>query len=177
MFISQLTRNAWACSAYECFVLRALRLSNKLLLLCQWTFEIVFKFGKSIVNTGIFSNNMWSPPSGLLHVILEDNRMQWHPPVIRHYINLWPCYRTRPSLTFYPIAGGFHNNCNGCDMPTAGAYSYKQMALFSLEHVCSNVETNLSHICLVSWLWDSSLPLYFYLIQVTLLFWHLFLAF
>ena len=31
VFISQLIRYAWACSSYECFILRAMRLSSKLL--------------------------------------------------------------------------------------------------------------------------------------------------
>ena len=41
VFISQLIRYARACSSYECFILRAMRLSNKLLR--QGTFEIVSK--------------------------------------------------------------------------------------------------------------------------------------
>ena len=45
VFISQLIRYARACSSYECFILRAMRLSNKLLGagICQGTFEIVSK--------------------------------------------------------------------------------------------------------------------------------------
>ena len=39
--------------------------------------------------------------------------MQWNPPLIRHYTNMWPCYRTwriteLPNLTFCRIARGFH---------------------------------------------------------------------
>ena len=45
VFISQLIRYARACSSYECFILRAVRLSNKLPRtgICQETFKIVSK--------------------------------------------------------------------------------------------------------------------------------------
>ena len=34
------------------------------------------------------------PLSCMLHGIPEDDHMQWHIPLIRHYTNLWPCYQT-----------------------------------------------------------------------------------
>ena len=41
----------------------------------------------------ILSNNMSPPPSQILHDILKDDPMQWHPPLIRHtWSNFWPCY-------------------------------------------------------------------------------------
>ena len=34
------------------------------------------------------------PLSILLHDILEDDYIEWDPPLIRHYTNFWPCYWT-----------------------------------------------------------------------------------
>ena len=59
VFISQLIRYARACSSYECFVLRAVRLSNKLLrqrYVKERLRSSLRKFGK-----GILSNKMNSP--------------------------------------------------------------------------------------------------------------------
>ena len=64
VFISQLIRYARACSSYECFILRAMQISNKLL--GQGYFKERLKSsprkqGSSMVGTGILSNNMNSP--------------------------------------------------------------------------------------------------------------------
>ena len=32
----------------------------------------------------------------MLHGILDDNNIQWNPPLVRHYTNLWPCYLSGP---------------------------------------------------------------------------------
>ena len=32
------------------------------------------------------------PLSRMLHDILDDDHLQWHPPLIRHYTNFWPYY-------------------------------------------------------------------------------------
>ena len=60
VFISELIRYARACSSYECFILRAMRLSNKLL--GQGYVKERLK-GSSMVGTGISPNNMRSPSS------------------------------------------------------------------------------------------------------------------
>ena len=57
VFISQLIRYARACSSYECFILRAVRLSNKLL--GQGCVKEHLR--SSMVGTGILSNNMRPP--------------------------------------------------------------------------------------------------------------------
>ena len=46
----------------------------------------------------------------MLHDILDDDHTQWHPPLIRHYINFWPLliWSLLPNLTFYLILQGFH---------------------------------------------------------------------
>ena len=51
------------------------------------------------------------PLSRMLHDILDDDHLQWHPPLIRHYTNFWPYYWSWPYYRiwfFYLIARGFH---------------------------------------------------------------------
>ena len=50
------------------------------------------------------------PLSRMLHDILDDDNLQWHPPLIRHYTNLalLLIWTLLPNLTFYLIARGFH---------------------------------------------------------------------
>ena len=84
-FISQLIRYARACSSNECFILRVVRLSNKLL-------------GQGYVKERLrcslrkLYGRYWDLIKQMLHDILDDNHIQWHPPLIRHYTNFWPCY-------------------------------------------------------------------------------------
>ena len=44
------------------------------------------------------------------HDILDDDHIQWHPPLIGHYTNFWPLliWTLLPNLTFYLIVQGFH---------------------------------------------------------------------
>ena len=68
----------------------------------------------------------------MLHDILHDDHIQWHPPLIGHYTNFWPLliWTLLPNLTFYLIVQGFHRNiCNGCGMPTEDAYSSGHLVL------------------------------------------------
>ena len=46
----------------------------------------------------------------MLHDILDDDHIQWHPPLIRHYTNFWPLliWTLLPNLTYYLIVRGFH---------------------------------------------------------------------
>ena len=89
VFISQPIRYARACSSYECFILRAMRLSNKLLGqgICQGTFEIVSKDVLWSVRGSY--QTIWGPLSRMLHDILDDDHIQWHPPMIGHNTNFW----------------------------------------------------------------------------------------
>ena len=66
------------------------------------------------------SRNVWNrlylteqyevPLSRMLHDILDDDHIQWHPPLIGHYTNFWPLliWTLLPNLTFYLIVQGFH---------------------------------------------------------------------
>ena len=49
----------------------------------------------------------------MLHDILDDDHIQWHPPLIGHYTNFWPLliWTLLPNLTFYLIVQGFHRTC------------------------------------------------------------------
>ena len=46
----------------------------------------------------------------MLHDILDDDHIQWHPTLIGHYTNFWPLliWTLLPNLTFYLIVQGFH---------------------------------------------------------------------
>ena len=50
------------------------------------------------------------PLSRMLHDILDDDHIQWHPQLIGHYTNFWPLliWALLPNLTFYLIMRGFH---------------------------------------------------------------------
>ena len=46
----------------------------------------------------------------MLHDILDDDYIQWHPTLIGHYTDFWPLliWTLLPNLTFYLIVQGFH---------------------------------------------------------------------
>ena len=48
--------------------------------------------------------------SRMLHDILDDDHIQWHPPLIGHYTNFWPLliWTLLLNWTFYLIVQGFH---------------------------------------------------------------------
>ena len=107
-----------------------------------------------MVGIGILLNNMRFPLSRMLHDILEDDHIQWHFPLMRHFTNFWPFtdldliteFDFLPNCVRIPL-----NICNGCGMPTEDTYSSGHLVLSHFGTcMCSNVETNLSWTCLVS---------------------------
>ena len=111
VFISQLIRYARASSSYECFILMAVRLSNKLL--GQWYVKerLTSSPRKFYGRYGDLIKQYEVPLSRMLHDILDDDHLQWHPLLIRHYTNFWPYYWAWPYnriWLFYLIARGFH---------------------------------------------------------------------
>ena len=50
------------------------------------------------------------PLSRMLHDILDDDHIQWHPPLIGHYTNFWPLLilTLLPNSTCYLIVQSFH---------------------------------------------------------------------
>ena len=110
VFISQLIRYARACSSYECFILRAMRLSNKLLGQGYVKERLKSSLRKFYGRYGDLTKQYEVPLSRMLHDILDDDHIQWHPPLIGHYTNFWPLliWTLWPNLTFYQIVQGFH---------------------------------------------------------------------
>ena len=110
VFISQLIRYARACSSYECFILRAMRLSNKLLGQGYVKERLKSSLRKFYGRYGDLTKQYEVPLSRMLHDILDDDHNQWHPPLIGHYTNFWPLliWTLLPNLTFYQIVQGFH---------------------------------------------------------------------
>ena len=90
VFISQLIRYARACSSYECFILRAMRLSNKLLGQGYVKERLKSSLRKFYGRYGDLTKQYEVPLSRMLHDILDDDHIQWHPPLIGHYTNFWP---------------------------------------------------------------------------------------
>ena len=66
--------------------------------------------GSSMVGTGILLNHMRSPLFRMLRDILDDDHIQWHPPLLGHDTYLWPLliWTLLPNMTFYLIVQGFH---------------------------------------------------------------------
>ena len=110
VFISQLIRYARASSFYECFILRAVRLSNKLLGQGYVNERLRSSLRKFYGRYGDLIKQYEVPLSRMLHDILDDDHLQWHPPLIRHYTNFWPYYWSWPynRIWLYLIERGFH---------------------------------------------------------------------
>ena len=110
VFISQLIRYARACSSYEYFILRAMRLSNELLWQGYVKERLKSSLRKFYGRYGDLSKQYEAPLSRMLHDILDDDHIQWHPQLIGHYINFWQLliWTLLPNLTLYLIVQGFH---------------------------------------------------------------------
>ena len=78
-FISQLIRYVRACSSYECFILRAMRLSNKLLGQGYVKERLKSSLRKFYGRYGDLTKQYEVPLSRMLHDILDDDHIQWHP--------------------------------------------------------------------------------------------------
>ena len=110
IFISQLIRYARACSSYECFILRVVRLSKKLLGQGYVKDRLKSSLRKFYGWYGDLTKQYEVPLYRMLHDTLDDDHIQWHPPLIGHYTNFWPLliWTLLPNLTFYLIVQGFH---------------------------------------------------------------------
>ena len=76
VFISQLIRYARACSSYECFILRAMRLSNKLLGQGYVKERLKSSLRKFYGRYGDHTKQYEVPLSRILHDILDDDHIQ-----------------------------------------------------------------------------------------------------
>ena len=98
----------------------------------------------------------------MLHDILDDDHIQWHPPLRRHYTNFWPLLiRTLLTiLTFYLIVQGFHRTYATGAHVNRGRLLLRTLVLSHFGTcTCSNVETNLSWSCVASGLLNYENPL------------------
>ena len=115
VFISQLIRYARACSSYECFILRAARLSSKLLGHGYVMERLKSSLRKFYGRYGDLIKHYEVSLSPMLHDILGHDHIQWH--THRHYTNLWTYYRTGLYYRFwlyYQILKVSIEHCNGC---------------------------------------------------------------
>ena len=157
-------RYARAGSFYECFILRAVRLSNKLL-------------GQGYVNELLKSSlrkfYIRNIISRILHDILEDDHIQWHPPLIRHYSNFDPFTELAliTEFDFLSNSEGFPSNiCNRCGMPTEDTYSFRHLVLSHFGLACVLMLRQMSpELVLFPDIWVSNIPRYFYFTLLRLL--------
>ena len=87
-----------------------MRLSNKLLGQGYVKERLKSSLRKFYGRYGDLTKQYEVPLSRMLHDILDDDHIQWHPPLIGHYTNFWPLliWTLLPNLTFYLIVQGFH---------------------------------------------------------------------
>ena len=104
-----------ASSSYECFILRAVRLSNKLLGQGYVKERLRSSLRKFYGWYGDLIKQYEVPLSRIKHDILDDDHLQWHPPL--HYISLTPIFDPITDLDliteFYPPwgPGGLSREC------------------------------------------------------------------
>ena len=103
VFISQLIRYSRACSSYECFILRARRLSSKLLKQGYLAERLKSSFRKFYGRYGDLIQQYEVSLSRMLNDILILDQ-QWLPNQSDFPPISWPWYRTWP----LPIMSGFH---------------------------------------------------------------------
>ena len=110
VFISQLIRYARACSSYECFILRARRLSSKLLKQGYLVERLKSSFRKFYGRYGDLVEQYGVTLSRMLNDILTPDQ-QW-PPYQSDFPPIsWPLYRAwpLPNYEWFPWS-----ICNGC---------------------------------------------------------------
>ena len=98
VFISQLIRYARACSAYGCFILRATRLSNKLLEQGYVKERLKSSLRKFYGRYGDLIRQYEVSLSQMLNDILWPDHIQWQPPTDQ------TLYRTRPLTEFWVVS-------------------------------------------------------------------------
>ena len=110
VFISQLIRYARACSSYECFILRARRLSSKLLKQGYLVERFKSSFKKFYGRYGDLVEQYGVTLSRMLNDILTLDQ-QWLPYRSDFPPISWPLYRAWPSPNYEWFPWSI---CNGC---------------------------------------------------------------
>ena len=104
VFISQLIRYARACSSYECFILKALQLSNKLLGQ-RYIKERLKSFLSKLYDRYGDLNKQYEVPSPECYTTIYSDTLHWSDitPIFEPSL-IWTLL---PNLTFYLIVWGF----------------------------------------------------------------------
>ena len=145
VFISQLIWYARACSSYECFILRAARLSSKLLRQEYVKERLKSSLRKFYGRYGDLIKHYEVSLSQMLHDILGHDHTPWQPQLIRHYTNLRTYYR---SGLLIPNFGGFHRTLQRVRLANRGRLLLRTPGPVPFGTcICSNVETILSWTC------------------------------
>ena len=110
VFISQLIRYSRACSSYECFILRARRLSSKLLKQGYLAERLKSSFRKFYGRYGDLIQQYEVSLSRMLNDILILDQ-QWLPNQSDFPPISWPWYRAWPSPNYEWFPWSI---CNGC---------------------------------------------------------------
>ena len=92
----------YACSSYECFILRATRLSSKVIGQGYVMERLKSSLRKFYGQYGDRVRHYEVSLSQMLHDILGHDHVQWHPQLIRLYTNLRTYYRTGLYYRFWP---------------------------------------------------------------------------
>ena len=131
--------------------------------ICQETFEIVSK--EVLWSVWGSYQTIWGPLLRMVHDILDDGHIQWHPPLIRHYTNFWPLliWTFLPNLTLYLIVRGFHRTfatgaaCQQRTLTPSDTWSCPTLGL-----ACVLMSRPISReIVLFPDFWVSNMPRYF----------------
>ena len=151
VFISQLIRYARACSSYECFILRAARLSSKLLgqgyvmeRLKSSLRKFYGRYGDLIKHYEVspLPNVTWH--SGTWPYTMTPSIDQ----TLHQFANLLPNLTLLPILTLLPNFGGFHRTLQRVRLANRGRLLLRTPGPVPFGTcICSNVETILSWTC------------------------------
>ena len=159
VFISKLIRYARASSSYECFILRVVRLSNKLL-------------GQGYVRERLRSSlrkfTIWAPPPPLSHVTRHSG---WWPSTVtpsidqalHQFLTLLLILTLSPNLTFYLIARGFYRTFAtgaACQQRTFTPLDTWSCPIFGLASVLM-LKPMSPELVLFPDVWVSNIPRYF----------------
>ena len=119
VFIFQFIRYTRACSSYECFILRARRLSSKLFKQRYLVERFKSSFRKFYGRYGDLIQEYEVSLSRMLNEILSLDQLQWLPNRSDFPPISWPWYQAWPSPNYewFPWI-----ICNGCGMPAGNAY-------------------------------------------------------
>ena len=102
-----------------------MRLSNKLLGQGYVKERLKSSLRKFYDRYGDLTKQYEVPLSRMLYDILDDDNIQWHPPLRAHSTKFWPLliWTLLPNVTFYLIVQGFHRTLtppNTWSCPTLG---------------------------------------------------------